>query len=131
MSGSASKTMAEEVARELQDLGPIGVTRFFAGSGLSFDGVQFAFVMKGVLYLRVDEASRGRYEAVGCQPFSYATRTRRVVVASYYQAPAEAMDEPAALRELAMQARAAAGQVEKRKPRSGSAPSKFKKGKKL
>jgi hypothetical protein len=62
------------------------------------------FVMKGALYLRVDEASRGRYAAFGCQPFAYETRERRVTVAGYYQAPAEAMDEPTVLREWVTQA---------------------------
>jgi DNA transformation protein and related proteins len=118
------------VAHELQDLGPTSVTRFFAGAGLCLDGVQFGFVMKRVLYLRVDDASRSRWEAVGCQPFSYATRTRQITVPSYYQAQPEVMDEPDVLRELAMQARVAAGQAEKRKPRSRSAPRLFEKGKK-
>jgi DNA transformation protein and related proteins len=104
MNGNASKATAEEIARELQNLGPVSVTRFFAASGLSLDGVQFGFVMKGALYLRVDEASRGRYAAFGCQPFSYETRERRVTVAGYYQAPAEAMDEPTVLREWVTQA---------------------------
>lgn len=105
------------------------MTRFFAGSRLSLDGVQFGFIVKGVLYLRVEEASRGGNEAVGCQPFSYATRTRQVTVASYYQAPAETIDEPTVLRELAMQARVAAGHAENRKPRSRTTPKTFKKGK--
>lgn len=112
-----SKLMAEEVAHLLEDLGPIRITRFFAGAGLALDGVQFGFVMKAALYLRVNEETRVRYIDRGSEPFSYAGRVGPVVVASYYAAPAEIIEEPDELRNWAAEACAVA-----RTERNASAP---------
>ncbi|AIY41763.1 Regulator of competence-specific genes [Collimonas arenae] len=86
-----------ELAEFLAPLGQITVSRFFGGAGLSIDKLQFAFVIKGTLYLRVDERSRPAFEARGCQPFRYATKEKTVTVGSYYEVPAEIADEPDAL----------------------------------
>ncbi len=43
----------------------MSVTRFFGGAGLSKDGVQFCFVIEGVLYLRVDDAEPTRIRSTG------------------------------------------------------------------
>ncbi len=67
-------------------------------------GVQFAFVMKSTLYLRVDDTARPEFERIGATPFAYATRVSNVKVASYYQAPVDAMDDPHVLREWAVKA---------------------------
>lgn len=103
-----SKLMAEEIAHALESLGPVHVTRFFGGAGLKLDGVQFGFVMKAVLYLRVSDATRGRYIQKGSAPFCYTGRFGPVVVESYYAAPPEIVEEPTELRNWAVEACAAA-----------------------
>lgn len=108
MSVSPSRSMAAETAYALQSIGSVCVTRFFAGSGLSLGGVQFGFIMKGVLYLRINDRTRSKYEALGCHPFSYSTRAKRVTVSSYYEAPADILDEPSMLCEWAAEAHHAA-----------------------
>lgn len=89
-------------------MGVIEVKRFFGGFGLVLQGVQFAFVMKGTLYLRVNDSTRPDFERVGAVPFTYATRASNVKVASYYQAPVDALDDPHVLREWAAKAYACA-----------------------
>ena len=96
-------------------MGPVEIKRFFGGASLCLAGVQFAFVMKGALYLRADETTRKAFEDLGTRPFSYATRAGRVTVASYYETPADVMDDAAALRSWAAQAHRAALQA-RRKP---------------
>lgn len=100
--------MAEEIAHSLEGLGPVHVTRFFAGAGLTLDGVQFGFVMKAVLYLRLSDATRGLYIERGSAPFSYAGRTGPVVVESYYAVAAGIIEEPTELRNWAAEACAVA-----------------------
>lgn len=92
-------------------MGQVDVKRFFGGASLCLGGVQFAFVMKGTLYLRANEDTRKKFEDLGACPFSYSTRARRVTVASYYETPAEVMDDSTALHAWAKQAHTAASQA--------------------
>ncbi|MGO8918143.1 MAG: TfoX/Sxy family protein [Stellaceae bacterium] len=108
MSLDTARARALEIADHLDGLGPVTVSRFFGGAALLLDGVQFAFVIKGSLYLRVDEASRSVFEALGAAPFSYAGRSGPVTVASYYEAPDEVVDDPDELRRWAARSRQAA-----------------------
>ena len=111
MSLAAARERALEIAERLRDMGPIAVTRFFSGAGLQKDGVHFGFVIGGSFYLRVDEASRGDFEALGAEPFSYAGRSQTVQVASYYEVPDEIADEPDDLLRWARRAYEAARAV--------------------
>jgi len=104
MSLAAARDRALELADLLHMIGPISVTRFFSGAGLVRDGVQFAFIIKGVLYLRVDDLSRPDFEALGAAPFSYAGASKTVKVASYYALPDEIVDDPDALCSWAIRA---------------------------
>lgn len=123
MSLTAARDRALEFADRLHGLGPFSVNRFFGGAGLAMNGAAFAFVIKGVLYLRVDDASRPAFLARGSEPFTYATRVRTVRVDSYYALPEEIEDDPDLLRHWAMQAiRAATLAKPNRRPRRGAAP---------
>ncbi|MBS0521498.1 MAG: TfoX/Sxy family protein [Proteobacteria bacterium] len=106
-----ANSLAGEVAYTLRGLGDVEVRRFFAGSSLRLGGVQFAFVMKGVLYLRVNDLTRGKFEDAGCKPFSYAGGDRKMTVASYYEAPADVMEDPSMLRRWVRDAHRAAIQA--------------------
>jgi DNA transformation protein len=97
MSMAIERDRALEIVDRLHALGPISVTRFFGGAGLVKNGVQFAFLIKGVLYLRVDASSRPEFEALGAAPFTYATRKKTVNVASYYELPDEIAEDTEAL----------------------------------
>jgi TfoX/Sxy family transcriptional regulator of competence genes len=99
---------ALELAELLRAAGPIEVTRFFGGAALRMSGVQFAFVMKGTLYLRVGDGDRPDFEALGAAPFAYAGRSRTVTVASYYEVPGSIIENPDELGRWAVRARAAA-----------------------
>jgi DNA transformation protein len=114
MSLAAERDRALEFADRLRAIGPIAVTRFFGGAGLTKDGVQFAFVIKGVLYLRADAESRPAFEALGAAPFTYVTRSKTVNVASYYTLPDEIADDPETLLRWVVKACHAAAIAKKR-----------------
>ena len=92
-----ARDRALEFVDRLHAIGPIAVTRFFGGAGLVKNGVQFAFVLKGSLYLRVNEQSRSDFKALGAAPFSYAACSRMVKAPSYYELPDEIADDHEAL----------------------------------
>ncbi len=92
--------------------------RMFGGWGLFADGVMFALVDDGQVYLKTDEANRPDFEALGLQPWVYEAASKRATM-SYYPPPDEAMDDAAELRPWFEGARAAALRAASaRRPRS-------------
>jgi DNA transformation protein len=78
----------------LQPLGPVRPLRMFGGHGLYVDGLFMALVIENQLYLKTDDATRGRFVEAGCEPFSYATKTGERQVTSYYRPPEETLESP-------------------------------------
>ena len=108
MSPTSTRDRALELAGQLAGLGPVAVTRFFGGAGLACEGIHFDFVMKGTLYLRVDDHTCPAFEALDAAPFAYAGRPGTVTVASYFALPDEIVDDPDELLRWAEQAHRAA-----------------------
>lgn len=83
-------------------LGPVRAVRFFSGTGLVLDGVQFAMITKsGRLFLVVDDATRPRYQAAGMEPFWYTRRTGRREVQRWYELPEDVLLDADELRRWA------------------------------
>ena len=114
MSLILARELALEIAERIDTLPSVTVSRFFSGAALVADGVQFGFVMKGSLYLRVDDKNRAAFEALASKPFVYAGRSKTVTVASYYEAPSEVVDDPDVLGRWAAEAHRAATAAQRR-----------------
>jgi len=72
----------------------------FGGAGLYQEELFFGLVADDTLYLRVDDANRADYTARGAAPFRpYADRPH--VSMSYFEVPAEVLDDARALTEWA------------------------------
>lgn len=112
---TSQRALAEDYAALIEGIGPISVHRYFGGASLRADGVQFGFVMKGVLYLKTDEANRVHFIARGCAPFSYRGASGPVTVTAYFEAPSEVLDDAEILSTWAADALRAAHQVPKRR----------------
>lgn len=93
MSPTSARDRAIELAEQMAGIGSIEVSRFFGGAGLKCEGVQFAFVMQGILHLRVDDDTRPAFEALNATAFAYGGRSGTVTVASYYALPDEIVDD--------------------------------------
>lgn len=68
--------------------------RFFGGWQLLSAGRQFAIVMKGTLFFKVDGMVRDDLARLGCEPFSYRKSGTRVTVPNYMSAPEGSLDDP-------------------------------------
>jgi TfoX/Sxy family transcriptional regulator of competence genes len=99
---------ARELAGHMRAVPRVITRRFFGGSAFVSDGLFFAFLMQGSLYLRVDQAGRAEAEALGAKPFVYAAKSRQLKVSSYYEAPSEVLEDPDLLSEWATRAHRAA-----------------------
>jgi DNA transformation protein len=95
--------------------------RMFSGTGLFHDGVMFGMLIRDVFYLRVNDATRGKFEAAGSEPFGYVRSGRTVSLGSYYAVPEGLLDQPDELRDWAREAIGAALAVKRRAPRKGQA----------
>jgi DNA transformation protein len=102
-----------EFIRELfAPFGPVAVRRMFGGAGIYSEGLMFALVFDGAIFLKVDEASIPDFEREGSRPFVY-TRAKtpgRVGRASmaYWRLPERLYDDPDELAVWAGRARAIA-----------------------
>jgi DNA transformation protein and related proteins len=74
--------------------GPVTIRRMFSGFGISADGINFALVLRGAIYLRADENSIPRFEAEGSQCFQYEMKGKLRMIASYWRLPERLYDDP-------------------------------------
>jgi DNA transformation protein len=120
----------------LELLAPLGAARarrMFGGHGLYVDDLFVAIIALDRLYLKVDDDSRPRFEAAGCEPFVYDAKGSPVTM-SYWTVPAEAMESPALMQPWARLAIAAALRARAARPaaaprRTRAAPSRNAAGK--
>jgi DNA transformation protein len=91
------------VLDQLEELGDVVPRSMFGGVGLYRHGVFFGIIAGDVLYLKVDDETRGDYERAGSCPFKpYADRS---VTMQYYAVPVNVLESAP---DLARWARAAA-----------------------
>jgi DNA transformation protein len=91
------------IAELLAPLGPVSLRRMFGGAGAFHGDVMFGLVFQDTLYFKVDDTTRGAYEAAGMGPFTYHARSRERSL-GFWQVPDTLLDEP---DELCRWARAA------------------------
>ena len=113
----------------LASLGPCLPKRMFGGWGISIDGLTLAIIADlgggDKLWLKADEQCRSRFEAAGCERFTFQMKDRLASM-GYYTAPEEAMDSQEAMwpwavlaLECALRARAAKAPA---KPKAAGRP---------
>lgn len=115
---SVSPSFRAFVLEQLEPLGGVTARAMFGGAGLYRDGCFFALLDDDVLYLKVDDTNRPDFDAVGTGPFRPFGEGGEVM--SYYEVPADVLEDRAALAMWAGKAvevarRAAAGRKKRRK----------------
>jgi DNA transformation protein len=92
---SANKDFAEYCCELLASAGPCVARRMFGGWGISTDGLTLALMTDlgqgDRLWLKADADSRARFEAAGCERFTYTVRGVPKSM-NYYSAPLYAME---------------------------------------
>jgi len=84
--------------------GRVDVRRLFGGFGIYADGMMFALVSRGVIYLKADDETATAFQREGTGPFTYAAKGGERSVMSYWRLPDRLYDDP---DELAAWARTA------------------------
>lgn len=78
----------------LAGAGPVRARAMFGGYGLSVNGISMGLIAEDRLYLRVDDESRGQFEAAGSKPFVYPSKNGPMTMKNYWALPEEAIDDP-------------------------------------
>lgn len=116
----------------LAPLGPVRARAMFGGQGLYVDGLFTALIAGGELFLKVDDETQARFEAAGCQPFTFEMKNGQKTSMRYFRPPEEALESPPLMlpwARLAFEAalRAANAKVKKaaaKSPKKGPAAKK-------
>jgi DNA transformation protein and related proteins len=90
------------VIAQLSDLGDVVSRKMFGGVGLYCDGIFFGLIARDELYLKVDDQTRGSFEAAGSRPFRpYGDRAAAM---QYYVVPLSVLESALDLTEWARRA---------------------------
>lgn len=101
----------------MESLAGFGLTQarpMFGGVGIFRDDFMFGLVVDDVLYLKADDSTRQQFESLGQKQFSYI-RQGKPCRLSYYEVPAEALDDPATMQNWASLAWAVARRAKQAK----------------
>ena len=114
---NTNSEMAELALELLAPLQGVTARSMFGGYGIFKDAMMFALIADDVLYLKADDNNRAQFEREGLGPFVYSGGKKPMTM-SYYEAPAEAMDDSALLCDWAKGALTAAKRAAaKKKPK--------------
>jgi DNA transformation protein len=90
---SVTREYLQYVLDQLAALGNVTSRRMFGGVGLYQDARFFAIITRDTLYFKVNDSNRGDYEARGMNAFRpYANKPH--VSMTYYEVPAEVLEDP-------------------------------------
>ena len=84
----------------MQSIGTVSARRMFGGYGIFLDGLMFALIADGSLYMKADSESRDRFLSSGLEAFTYSKKGKQISL-SYYQAPLEALEDGEQMKEWA------------------------------
>lgn len=98
-------------------VGPLTARRMFGGYGLFYDGLMFGLVSDNRCYLKADDATVGRFEAEGSEPFRYQGAKREMVMRHYLSLPPACLESSEAMTKWARMAVEATLRMENAKKR--------------
>ena len=99
-----------------EPVGGVSFRKMFGGMGIFREGIMFALVADGVLYLKADETTTADFQAEGSGPFVYHARNKPHVM-PYWRLPERLYDEPDEFRDWALAAFTVAERSIEKKPK--------------
>ena len=88
---SVTKQYLEYALDQLDCVGPVAHKRMFGGVGLYFDGLFFGLIDDDILYFKVDDETRLKYENANARAFQpYGEGSYSM---SYYAVPAGVLED--------------------------------------
>jgi DNA transformation protein and related proteins len=91
---AVSDEFVKYVLQQLAGWGEVSVRRMFGGAGLYRGGTMFGLVADDVAYLKVDDSNRDDFVRAGSAPFEPYPEKIKTTIRSYYEIPAEVLEDP-------------------------------------
>ena len=89
------------VQEALEPLGAVTMRKMMGGATLYLDGIVFAILHEGEIWLKADAETDAIWDAEGCERFSMTFKDGRVDTMNYRRAPSDVYDEPEAMQRWA------------------------------
>jgi DNA transformation protein len=105
---SVSADYLAYVIDQLASFARVTSRRMFGGAGLYADGVFFGLIADDTLFFKVDDSNRIDYTTRGCKPFQPFADEPDAYSMSYFEVPADVLEDPDELTLWARKAFAAA-----------------------
>ena len=108
----------EWVREHFAALGPLEIKRMFGGAAVYANGLIFALLDDGVIWLKADEVNAPLLAEAGARQFTYPTKGGAMMAMAYWSLPESALDDPDEAADWARQSvDAALRKAAARKPR--------------
>lgn len=88
-----TQKLADHYVDQLSDWAKITTRPLFGAVALYRNDHVFAMAWHGALYFKVDDTSRGAYEAAGSQALGYQTEGEDHALKSYWEVPADVLED--------------------------------------
>jgi DNA transformation protein len=88
-----AKQLAAHYVDLLADWARVTTRPLFGAVALYRNDLVFAIIWKGGLYFKVDDALRKEYEAAGSRPLGYRSAGKDQALQSYWEVPAEIVED--------------------------------------
>ena len=89
---SVSDEFIDYVIDQLAAWAEVSVRRMFGGAGLYCDGAMFGLIADDIAYLKVDDSNREDFVKAGSSPFNPFPDRAKTTVMSYYEVPADILE---------------------------------------
>jgi DNA transformation protein len=94
---ASSDAFRDYVLDQLSALRNVRARPMFGGIGLYAGDVFFGLIASDVLYLKVDDGNRARYEAAGCEAFRPYPDKSTAMTMPYYNVPVAVLEDASEL----------------------------------
>ena len=112
----------EWVREHLAALGPLEIKRMFGGAAVYANGLIFALLDDGVIWLKADEVNAPLLAEAGARQFTYPAKDGAMMAMAYWSLPESALDDPVEAADWARKSiDAALRKAAARKPRKPKA----------
>ncbi len=96
----SSKSLLDYLLSDLLSaISGLSSKRMFSGYGIYQHGIIFALVINGKLYFKVGDSNRTLYEEYRSEPFSYRRKGNIATLTSYWEVPADVMEDKIRIEE--------------------------------
>jgi len=90
---AVSDEFLDYVIDQLAGWGRVSARKMFGGAGLYCDGAMFGLIADDVAYLKVDDSNRADFVKAGSSAFNPYPEKAKTYIMSYYEIPADVLED--------------------------------------